>query len=113
MLKIAEYNTITGEKIDLKELEKYGFTLRYSQYDGKVNQIIQEWGYPFVDKKDRPFITFVKRKKYISRIPLWNRKFDYHFKGEFIIPSHSRNREEFFDTLYDLIKDGLVEKVDE
>ena len=25
MLKIAEYNTITGEKIDLKELEKYGF----------------------------------------------------------------------------------------
>ena len=25
MLKIAEYNTITGEKVELKELEKYGF----------------------------------------------------------------------------------------
>lgn len=106
MLKIKD-------NIDLKELKKYGFILRYSQYDGEVNQIIQKYGYPFVDKKNRPFITFTKRKKYISRIPLWNRKFDYQFKGEFIIPGNSRNKEEFFDTLYDLIKDGLVEKIKE
>ena len=33
MLKIKD-------NVDLKELEKYGFILRYSQYDWKVNQII-------------------------------------------------------------------------
>lgn len=31
MLKIAEYNTITGEKVELKELEKYGFK-EYNDY---------------------------------------------------------------------------------
>ena len=27
MLKISEYNTITGEKVELEELEKYGFKI--------------------------------------------------------------------------------------
>lgn len=104
MLKIKD-------DIDLKELEKYGFILRYSEFDGSVNKLIQQWGYPYVDSKQKPFIKFLKPKKYIRKIPLSNKKIDVYFKGEFIIPNNSSNREIFFDTLYDLIKDGLVEKV--
>lgn len=31
MLKIAKYNTVTGEKVELKELRKYGFK-EYNDY---------------------------------------------------------------------------------
>lgn len=56
MLKIAEYNKITGEKIDLKELEKFGF-IKYRNIDdgelywcianlfiGKDKRILQDDG---------------------------------------------------------------------
>lgn len=33
MLRIAEYNTKTGKKIDLKELEKFGFDLEMNTED--------------------------------------------------------------------------------
>lgn len=33
MLKIAEYNTKTGKKIDLKELEKFGFDVETNTKD--------------------------------------------------------------------------------
>lgn len=84
MLKIAEYNTITGEKIDLKELEKYGFIfidhddLWYSYYYHQVNDMK-------VAYSDRILCTDIIPINEISNI----------------------------NTLYDLIKDGLVEKVEE
>ena len=36
MLRIAEYNKITGEKVDLKELEKFGFIKYRSIEDGEI-----------------------------------------------------------------------------
>lgn len=74
MLKIAEYNTITGEKINLKELEKYGF---------------KKWKYDF-DRYSMRDITVCKNKHLIF---------------------HNGRNMDRNDTLYDLIKDGLVEKV--
>ena len=111
MLKIKD-------NVNLKKLEKYGFELRYSQYDGKVNRIIQVHDSPYCDPVERPFISFFKKQKKeknISQIPLYSRtrEFDYHFEGDFVIPKNPRNRRIFFDTLYDLIKDGIVEKVEE
>lgn len=48
MLRIAEYNTKTGEKIDLKEMAKrFGLYLRYSEYNGDVSALVQIDGYPF------------------------------------------------------------------
>ena len=37
MLKIAEYNKITGKKIELKELEKFGF-----EYDNDLSDNFEE-----------------------------------------------------------------------
>ena len=36
MLKISEYNKITGEKIDLKDLEKFGFNPKYDENTGEI-----------------------------------------------------------------------------
>lgn len=33
MLRIAEYNKVTGKKIELKELEKFGFDLKMNTED--------------------------------------------------------------------------------
>lgn len=106
MLKIKD-------NVDLKEFENFGFVLRYSEIDGQVDRLVQEWGYPYIDSKKRPFIKFIKRKRkiYFCKIPIWHKRFDYCFEGRYVIPNHSSNREFFFDTLYDLIKAGLVEKV--
>lgn len=38
MLKIAEYNTITGEKVELEELKKYGY--EYDEDDGFLGRFI-------------------------------------------------------------------------
>lgn len=103
MLKIKD-------NVDLKEFENYGFILRYSEIDGQVDKLIQYWGYPYQDNKKRPFVSFIKRRKRVARIPIWHRKFDYSFEGKFVIPDNNRNREDFFDTLHDLIKAGLIEK---
>lgn len=75
MLKIAEYNTITGEKVELKDLEKYGFEERkyYKRYWCKDITVCQ------------------------------NRHLIFHNGGNM-----NRN-----DILFELIKDGLVEKVED
>ena len=80
MLKIAEYNTITGERIDLKELEKYGFIF-------KCNLCWKP------RKKDKMMVNI--------SINLDNREINC---------SGVLGANEKLDDLYDLIKDGLVVK---
>ena len=43
MLKIAKYNKITGEKVDLKELEKFSFKPKYDEDTGKIYKYIYEY----------------------------------------------------------------------
>ena len=85
MLKIAEYNTITGEKIELKELEKYGFKRKY--YNGTKNLVLE------YEIKNLPH----KYQDIIFDIP--TRKLEFCNWGS--------------DIMFDLIKDGIVEKVEE
>lgn len=82
MLKIAKYNTITGEKIDLKELEKYGFNNKYNN-DGSYEKVV-DYGRTLWVEKNR-CIGLEDSMSYFN----------------------------IGDTLYDLINDGLVEKVEE
>lgn len=83
MLKIAEYNTITGKKVELSELEKYGFHRRTCYMDNNKNEYFKR-GYTLNEinvNKDND-----------NRLIITN--------NEFIID----------ETLYDLIKDGYVVK---
>lgn len=48
MLRIAEYNKITGKKIGLKELEKFGFEIT-----SKNNKLLYAW-------KNKYFINVVE-----------------------------------------------------
>ena len=120
MLKIAEYNTITGEKVELEELEKYGFKPKYNVDTGEfqemyleieingtiyrpivisqieVDEITEIKYHPFEFKWLKPREIHTPKKYWIAEV----RKFE-----AFLI-------EEMLDTLYDLIKDGLVIKED-
>ena len=82
MLKIAEYNKITGKKIELKELEKFGFDLKMNTEDDYDQLYCFDSNLMF-DKIDKNII-----------IPIFN-------------------EEKALDTLYDLITNGYVEKVEE
>lgn len=87
MLKIAEYNTKTGEKVELKDLEKYGFKEYNDCWQRDYNN-----GYATNIYKDTKEII----------------KVDYEWS--------------FFENKYyenstykinDLIKDGLVEEMED
>ena len=102
MLKIAEYNTITGEKVELKDLEKYGFTIKYDEYTGEPNILEKRFlifGFP------TPKITFKKkiRIRIFSDKIFWVSSFENMDKDSF---------NKWQDTLYDLIKDGFIIKED-
>ena len=99
MLKIKD-------NVDLKELEKYGLFPYYSQSTGEIDGYVQKYGYPFVDTAKRPFIATKKVKKGIIK---WRTSIVFGLSVR--VPENSRNEEIFLDTLYDLIKDGLVEKI--
>ena len=81
MLKIAEYNKITGKKIELSELEKFGFNVDmynlWYEYHSKENN------------KDSIIVNIENRKL----------SFYQNYNGK------------SYDLLYDLIKSGYVEKV--
>ena len=92
MLKIAEYNTITGEKIDLKELEKYGF-----KYNRQNNTYIKTFSHVFFYREIEIYIDNPNFKR-----------------GE--IKAYSSITQDFpkedwiEKNIQDLIKDGLVVK---
>lgn len=91
MLKVPEYNTITGEKIDLKELEKYGLIINKRKfcriYDTKRVKAV------FGDINDKYGNITISDKNAIDFQ-------DYCDKDVRL------------DILYDLIKDGYVVKED-
>lgn len=102
MLKIKE-------SVDLKELEKYGLKPRYDEYTGEITAYYSQPKYDFknvverilhFNKKQNKFLIFYKRDNFVLD--------DYAF----IKSSFGRNNSCDFDTLYDLIKADLVEKVD-
>lgn len=84
MLRIREYNKITGKKIELEELEKFEF----NENNGK---------YGYVERNYDGFT-------YIS-INSWNRKILFEQEKEY---DHI-----CLNVLYDLIQAGYVEKVEE
>lgn len=92
MLKIAEYNKITGKKIDLKELEKFGFHL--SDDKKSYEQLINEnwWDIRIVDIEDR-YLEYITEE-----IGCW---------------AFTDDDELLEITFADLIKEGYVEKVEE
>ena len=83
MLKIKD-------NVDLKELEKYGFKLKYNENDGKPFYYVKR----FVDANRKGEITIYVKDREISC-----------YVGD--------ETEKVNDTLYDLIKTDLVEKVDD
>ena len=80
MLKIKD-------NVDLKELEKFGFRIKYSEFDGKPTTYVHnDFEYVYVFIKDR----------------------------ELTATSNTYEEEKpINDLLYDLIKADLVEKVEE
>jgi len=101
MLKIKE-------NVDLKELEKYGLEPVYScnEKDGKIyiaylksSKICNRFGYLFVKPYKKVFCIYVPQRIIENNAKCIN-----------IIEEN-----DYIDTdlLYDLIKDGLVEKVDD
>ena len=91
MLRIREYNKITGKKIDLKELEKFGFEYK----ENKRLPLNSVWNY-----EDYLEVKGNKEQIYI-------RAFDNRE-----IPVFSEYGKAI-DKLYDLITAGYVEKVEE
>lgn len=95
MLRIAEYNKITGEKVDLKELEKFGFKPKYDEDTGKIYKYIYEY-------------EFCGTKKVVIEIQK-----DFYMQGQYDYVEYWKVELiefEGIDKLYDLIRAGLVEK---
>lgn len=82
MLKIPEYNTITGEKIDLKELERYLILICHTC---------------FVDDKLNTYRYKFKGTSY--EIEITDKKIHY-----------GNSECTWLENIYDLIKDGYVVK---
>ena len=87
MLKIAEYNKITGEKVDLEELEKFNF-----EYDEDNDYWFY---YGFTEPNDQSEVRYYIDNKE-RRISVG---FDMYV-----------NPYKILDKIYDLIQLGSVEK---
>lgn len=97
MLKIAEYNKITGNKIDLKELEKFGFKSKNNFY------MIKEFPTDF-NKGGNKNALLVYYSNRALVMDIMNNDYTYH-----VFDDELGRIEE---TLFDLIKADLVEKVE-
>jgi hypothetical protein len=97
MLKIKD-------NVDLKELEKYGFKILYDENTGQPKELFKQYYGWFYEKRTK--ISFKKRfvlgLSYKKKSIWLNNFYKYN----------TNDLDLWQDTLYDLIKDGLVEKVD-
>ena len=108
MLKIKEYRFVpakdgknmTKQYIDLKELEKFGFKPKYDENTGKIK------AYEKIKKEEKYMGLRVTIEKTKSKIRIFKRT-----DKEWRINPYNEYFDE--DTLYDLIKADLVEKVEE
>lgn len=100
MLKIAEYRKVLGEdgksirreKIDLKELEKFGFEPMQENYRGDKYIWKRESNYQF---EEEYYYIYINKNNYIRIV----------VNGNCVIAGKLQ------DKLYDLFQAGLVEKV--
>ena len=92
MLKIAEYNTITDEKVELKELEKYGF-----EFDRTLNKYTKVIAYPFFF---RDIDVYIDNPNFQHR----------EIKAYSSIVNDIVKEDWIENNIQDLIKDGLVIK---
>lgn len=98
MLKIAEYNTITGEKVDLEKLRIYDFRIKYNEDTGCIKQLVS----------------------YRSEGIFCQRLFEtifYEYDGDYILDDkcvYDKAVKYRVDTdlLYELIKNGFIIKED-
>ena len=93
MLKIAEYNKITGKKIELKELEEFGFKNNKWWYKDLYTKVICK------GRRGQQFEIIIDKDKYING-------YSEGADGDGEITYLD-------DTIYDLITNGYVEKVEE
>ena len=99
--------------IDLKELEKFGLKPKYDEDTGEIIAY-EERKNIFGSSSDKRL--FFKRKKIAPLRFFKNTNNDFifvenYFKGSEYIGGYNRYCD--FDTLYDLIKADMVEKVEE
>ena len=99
MLRIREYNKITGKKIELEELEKFGFK-------ENENGLYYEKNFSAVcyDGEEEHKILIYKSKRNIV-LEIMNNDYTYH--------SFDEELGRIEDTIYDLTEAGYVEKVKE
>ena len=96
MLKIKD-------NVDLKELEKYGFKILYDENTGHPKELIKQYYGWFYERKTK--ISFRKGFKLglgFQKKKIWLSNFYKYDTNDLNL---------WQDTLYDLIKDGLIEKV--
>lgn len=106
MLKIPKYNTITGKKIDLKELEKYGF-----KKQGGTEEEHYHWGY-YTKKIFKLFsndIVIVIPFRNADKKIIFARYYNY-LKEDFETKIHNPKLKKKYINI--LIKDGYVVKED-
>lgn len=105
MLKIREINKITGKKIKLKELEKFGFIKKKNLYVKNVLELDDNIMY-----SDVPKITLEVYS---------NKESDYYRCIELCCGGIERQMTEIWydnfnhelDTLYDLFEAGFIERI--
>lgn len=99
MLRIVEYNKITGKKVNLKELEKFGFKENENGLYYEKNFLAE-----FFEGEEEHQILVYKSERNIA-LEIMNNDYTYH--------SFDEELGRIEDTLYDLIQAGYVEKVEE
>lgn len=125
MLKIPEYNKITGEKIDLNIfIDQYGFKPEYSKETGELIELYRINGFYLGERTRRRKSTTITKEQNSDNC--W--KYNGNMKNYWFIEPISRLfkcyqhcgnchilslDEDDYEILYDLIKANLVEKVEE
>ena len=101
MLKIKD-------NVDLKELEKFGLKPKYDENTGEIN------GYSTIGKDDYYYKRILRISKKKKKTLLFRQCKEIYIIDEDYFIRNYRNSDDTcdFDTLYDLIKADLVEKVD-
>ena len=92
MLRIPEYNTKTGKKIELEELEQFGFE-KNKWYNELYTKVIYE------GRRGQRFEIIIDKQKYING---YSEGADGDGETDYLD-----------DTLYDLQEAGYLEKVEE
>ena len=107
MLKIKD-------DVDLKELEKFKFKPKYDEDTGKIKywyKNIYDWN--FYNAEYMEYVIELGDKIYYRKTYFKRKRKDVKNVLNLKMAKKGTAFEMFFDTLYDLIKAGLVEKVGE